>query len=129
MMSEQSFEGLLVKLQAIVPMLTVPDVAAAIAFYCDVLGFSCSSQMGGWACLNKDGVELMLAVPNAHLPFDKPHFTGSLYLRCDDVDGLWQRLKEQAEVVYPIENFDYGMREFAIRDINGYLLQFGQETG
>jgi hypothetical protein len=25
------------------------------------------------------------------------------------------------------EYFDYGMREFAIRDINGYILQFAQE--
>ena len=117
------------KLEAIVPMLTVPEISAAVAFYRDVLGFSCSNQMEGWACLNKDGVELMLALPNAHLSFDKPQFTGSLYVRCDDIDGLWQRLREQVEVVYPIENFDYGMREFAIRDNNGYLLQFGQEIG
>jgi hypothetical protein len=25
------------------------------------------------------------------------------------------------------KNFFYGMREFAIRDNNGYILQFGQE--
>ncbi|MFN5228579.1 MAG: hypothetical protein ACK5Q3_18600 [Planctomycetota bacterium] len=25
-----------------------------------------------------------------------------------------------------LEDFDYGMREFAIYDNNGYLLQFGQ---
>ena len=34
--------------------------------------------------------------------------------------------QDQCEVVYPIEDFDYGMREFAIRDNSGYLLQFGQ---
>jgi uncharacterized glyoxalase superfamily protein PhnB len=43
------------------------------------------------------------------------------------VDALWAQLRERIDVVYPIENFDYGMREFAIRDINGYVLQFGQE--
>jgi hypothetical protein len=42
------------------------------------------------------------------------------------VDGLWQRLKDRARVCYPIENFEYGMRELAIYDNNGYLLQFGQ---
>jgi hypothetical protein len=26
-----------------------------------------------------------------------------------------------------MEDFEYGMREFAIRDNNGYILQFGQE--
>jgi len=30
-------------------------------------------------------------------------------------------------VVYPLEDCAYGMREFAIRDNNGYILQFGQE--
>jgi len=38
-------------------------------------------------------------------------------------------LKHNTEIVYPIEDFDYGMREFAIRDSNGYCLQFGQEVG
>ena len=40
---------------------------------------------------------------------------------------LWQQIKERATVVYPLEDFEYGMREFAIRDNNGYILQFGQE--
>ena len=109
-------------------MLTVPQIASAVAFYRDVLGFECASQMDAWACVNKDGVEVMFALPNAHLPFDKPQVTGSLYFRCDDVDAMWVRVKRSAEIVYPVETFDYGMREFAIRDNNGDLLQFGQES-
>ena len=35
-------------------------------------------------------------------------------------------VKDHAQVCYPIEDFHYGMREFAIFDNNGYLLQFGQ---
>jgi hypothetical protein len=34
----------------------------------------------------------------------------------------------QSPVVYPIEDFSYGMREFAIRDNSGYILQFGKPT-
>ena len=37
------------------------------------------------------------------------------------------KVKDAVRVCYPIEDFDYGMREFAIFDNNGYLLQFGQE--
>jgi uncharacterized glyoxalase superfamily protein PhnB len=74
-----------------------------------------------------DGTEVMFALPNAHLAFQKPAMTGSLYFNTDDVDGWWNKLKDQCQVEYPIENFDYGMREFAIRDNSGYLLQFGQE--
>jgi uncharacterized glyoxalase superfamily protein PhnB len=116
-------------LQTVIPLLTVPDVSSAVSFYRDVLSFTCEHEISGWATMKKDGVEIMFALPNAHVPFEKPQFTGSLYFRCDDVDAAWEGVKARAAVVYPIENFDYGMREFAIRDNNGYLLQFGQEIG
>jgi len=35
-------------------------------------------------------------------------------------------VKDKVPVVYPIENFSYGMREFAIRDNNGYILLFAK---
>jgi uncharacterized glyoxalase superfamily protein PhnB len=54
--------------------------------------------------------------------------TGSLYFYPDDVDAMWAQLKNSVTVEYPLQTFDYGMREFAIRDCNGYLLQFGQEA-
>jgi hypothetical protein len=51
---------------------------------------------------------------------------GSLYFRVREVDGLWLQLKDRARICYPIETFEYGMREFAIYDNNGYLFQFGE---
>jgi uncharacterized glyoxalase superfamily protein PhnB len=83
--------------------------------------------MDGWAALCRDNVELMISLPNTHEPFEKPTLTGSIYFNTTDVDALWKQIKDKVSVVYPIENFFYGMREFAIRDNNGYLLQFGQE--
>jgi uncharacterized glyoxalase superfamily protein PhnB len=115
------------KLNSLVPMLWTDDLDASIAFYRDLLGFECVNHIEGWAVLKKDAVELMLSLPNAHEPFDKIQFTGSFYFYPDNVDALWQHLKDKAQVVYPLEDFDYGMREFAIRDNNGYILQFGQE--
>lgn len=115
------------RLRCLVPMLRVHDLEESISFYHETLGFECVSRVQGWACLRKDGVELMLALPNEHEPFDKPKFTGSFYFHPDDVDALWKQLKDKATVVYPIENFEYGMREFAIFDNNGYCLQFGKE--
>ena len=115
------------KLNGLVPMLRVHDLEEAIDFYQALLGFRCVSRMEGWATLTRDGVELMIALPNQHQPFEKPQFTGSFYFHPDDVDALWQHVKDRATVVYPIENFEYGMREFAILDNNGYCLQFGQQ--
>src|SRR4029434_8914287 len=53
----------------------------------------------------------MLAGPNPHEGDKAPAFTGSLYFHTDDVDGLWQRLKDKARICYPIDNFEYVMRE------------------
>lgn len=114
-------------LHGLVPMLRVPDVPAALAWYRDVLGFECDSDgCDGWASLHLDGFELMLSAFNSHEGDTSPVFTGSLYLRCDDVDAWWLRVKDTARVCYPPEDFRYGMREFAIYDIHGFLLQFGQ---
>lgn len=117
------------KLLGVAPMLTVAAIEPAVAFYRDVLGFQCVSVFEGWACVSLDGVEVMFALPNQHLPFTAPMMTGSLYFKTDDVGALWLRLKDLCKVEYPLEDFEYGMREFAIRDNSGYLLQFGQETG
>jgi uncharacterized glyoxalase superfamily protein PhnB len=77
--------------------------------------------------LHKDSVQIMVAKPNEHIHFDKPIFTGSFYIRTDNVDELWELVKDKATIVYNIENFDWQMREFAIYDNNGYILQFGQD--
>lgn len=115
------------KLKGLVPMLWTQDLESSILFYRDVLGFACVGRMEGWASLRKDDVELMLSLPNAHETFDKIQFTGSFYFHPENVEEVWERVKDKARVVYPPEDFEYGMREFAIRDNNGYILQFGQE--
>jgi uncharacterized glyoxalase superfamily protein PhnB len=115
------------RLKGPVPVLYVADMDETIRFYCEVLGFRCANRINGWASLQCDLAEIMLSLPNEHVPFERSNFTGSFYFHAEDVDSLWTQLRDKAIVVYPIENFDYGMREFAIRDINGYVLQFGQE--
>ncbi|WP_242109197.1 bleomycin resistance protein [Luteimonas aquatica] len=115
-------------LSGLTPMLRSWDLPGSIAFYTGTLGFALQGGGAddGWASLACDGVEIMLAAPNAHEGDAAPAFTGSLYLRTGDVDAWWRRLKDAARVCYPVEDFDYGMREFAVYDNNGYLLQFGQ---
>jgi catechol 2,3-dioxygenase-like lactoylglutathione lyase family enzyme len=111
-------------------MLRTRDLKSTIDFYVGVLGFTLNAggDVDGWAMVSRDGLEIMVARPNDHEPFERPAFTGSLYLRVDEVDAEWNRLATAAPVCYPIETFDYGMREFAIYDVNGYLIQVGQEV-
>lgn len=117
------------KFTALKPMLYTKQLTETVSFYTDVLGFECVAfeEGWGWASLQKDSVEIMLSYPNEHIPFEHPLFTGSFYIATDVVDELWNEWKDKCKVCYELESFDYGMREFAIYDNNGYLLQFGQE--
>ncbi len=115
---------------ALRPMLWTDDLDGSIDFYTNTLGFKCCERNDdwGWASLTVDDVSIMLAKPNEHTPYDKIGFTGSFYFGTDDVEVLWSKLKDKAKVCCDIESFPWGMREFAIYDNNGYILQFGQET-
>ena len=119
------------RLTGLIPMLEVDDLGLTIDFYSTVLGFECAGRYPdegnpGWALLKRDDVEIMFTVRNAHSKVEKPVMTGSLYIHPDNVNEVWDLLKDKVTIEYPIEDFDYGMREFAIRDCNGYLIQFGQ---
>src|SRR5881394_2892968 len=116
------------KLNRLTPLLRTTKLKETVDWYVTVLGFTCTDFVEdyGYARVQLDNVDVMLATPNAHLAFNEPHFTGSFYINTDDVDTWWGKLKDKCPVCYEIETFDYGMREFAVYDINGYLLQFGQ---
>ena len=109
------------------PMLYCTDLPGTMEYYKSVLGFQCLSydESHGWAEIQKDKVTFMLSLPNDHLAFEKCYFTGSFYINVANVDQLWHEIHDKVEVVYPIQTFEYGMKEFAIFDFNGYLLQFG----
>lgn len=110
------------------PILYCSDLSASVEFYQHMLGFTCMerNEDWGWASLQKDMVEIMLARPNAHTPFTKANFTGSLYINVSNVEEAWEKLKNSARICYPIENFEWQMREFAIYDPDGYIIQFGE---
>jgi uncharacterized glyoxalase superfamily protein PhnB len=115
-------------LKQIIPLLWVDDVRATIDYYVATYGFDEANYREdlGWGVVEKHDIQIMFSRPIANMPYERPIFTGSLYLRTDGVDAWWSFLKDRATIVYPVENFEYGMREFAIRDCNGYILQIGE---
>jgi hypothetical protein len=117
------------KLLGLSPMLWTKHLNLTVGFYTSILKFKCDelNEKLGWASLSRDNVQVMLAVPKQHSEFKEAQFTGTIYIHTDDVEKLWKELKDKAEVVYPIDNFETGMREFAIYDNNKYIIQFGQE--
>jgi uncharacterized glyoxalase superfamily protein PhnB len=111
------------------PMLATQDLTGTMEFYTGNLGFELDNFMedSGWLHMHKDDIKLMFSLPNAHEPFENPVCTGSFYFYTDEVEELWEKLKDTPFVLYGMEDFYYGMREFAIKDNNGYTLQFGKE--
>ncbi|WP_353146211.1 VOC family protein [Chryseobacterium sp.] len=110
------------------PVFWTENLDETIAFYIHILGFTLMGRNDDWqwASLRKDDVYIMLSQPNQHEKVDKIGFTGSFYFNVDQVDELWEELKTKARICYEIETFEWGMREFAIYDNNGYILQFGE---
>ena len=109
-------------------MLRTKQIKETIEFYVQILGFTCNhfSEEWGWTSLKKDNIQVMLATENGHMPFNHCNFTGSLYFNITNASALWQQLKGKTIICYPIKDFEYGMREIAIFDNTGYLLQFGE---
>lgn len=113
---------------ALVPTLEVENMDDTILFYESHLDFKCvDREEDTWAFIQKDDISIMLSSRFNEDKQPKPVFTGGLYIYVDDIDVIWQILKDKVKISYPLENFEYGMREFAIYDCNGYRIQFGQE--
>lgn len=49
-----------------------------------------------------------------------------LYIHTDGVDQLRTRRDGRASVIEDLHDTFYGMREFTIRDVNGFWITFGQ---
>lgn len=111
-------------LRSLTPMLQTSDMDRTIGWYVDVLGFRCVNRLGdGWCQIARDGVSLMF-MRNDHL--GAPHATATQYIKVDDVRALWDAVKDRVTAEWGPEDMPYGMREFAIRDPDGYLLSFGE---
>ncbi|MEZ5923102.1 MAG: VOC family protein [Hyphomicrobiaceae bacterium] len=113
-----------VQFRSLTPMLQTDDMARTKAWYCDVLGFRCvGEESDHWCRLVRDSTVIMF-MHNAHL--GPPAATATQYFEIDDVDELWLSINEHCTAEWGPEDMPYGMREFAIKDPNGYLLSFGQ---
>lgn len=117
------------KFNSLRPVLWSEQFDETIAFYTQILGFTLQERNDDWqwASLQKDEVEIMLTKPNQHEKFNGIGFTGSFYFTVNNADELWEELHNQVKICYEIETFDWEMREFAIYDNKGYILQFGQD--
>jgi uncharacterized glyoxalase superfamily protein PhnB len=115
------------------PYFPVGDVDRTAEFYERVLGFQreyVAGQPAQFAICSRDGLAIMLRRVTAAeriSPSESQGGTWDAFFWVDGVDALHDELSARgASVVYgPIDQQAYGMREFAIRDLDGHVLGFG----
>jgi uncharacterized glyoxalase superfamily protein PhnB len=111
-------------------MIHVPDVGATINWYVSI-GFELLGQNEDdgaldWASLSFGDSEVMLNAGGR--ASTAPRREVDLYIRTDRVEDLYNSLKERVQIVEDLHDSFYGMREFIVRDINGFWITFGQEA-
>jgi catechol 2,3-dioxygenase-like lactoylglutathione lyase family enzyme len=115
----------------VLPALLVADMRATLEFYIDQLGFV---QTGYFPIesepirteVRRDGVAIILFTEAFHTSGERPSFTGMFYVFPESVDRLADELRGKVPFAWGPENTEFDIREFAIRDPNGYLLVFAE---
>jgi len=113
-------------LWAAVPVLSVDDLGRALEYYQRVFGFRKNWIWGDppeLASVCRDRVELNLAQRGKLGPAG----ASQVYFQLVGIDRIWREVTDAgATVTAPIEDRVYGMRDFAIRDESGNVLDFGE---
>jgi catechol 2,3-dioxygenase-like lactoylglutathione lyase family enzyme len=103
----------------IVFVLKVTDMQKSVAFYTGIFAFTVAwwapHDGGGENCILQVGAVNLLLSTGSHLG-DRPQFTGTLYCHMTGVQEFFERVKNEVELVWPLETMDYGQKEFGIRD-------------
>ena len=104
------------------PVLHVPDVKAAAAFYRDVLGFTWDFGDASYAVVWRDNSAIHFVRDDG-----KPNGV-HLFQWVRDVDAYYREVRGRGAVVAsePADR-PYGIREFGVQDLNGVGIVFGQD--
>ena len=115
-------------IQKVTPMLHVPSVRETVGWYLDI-GFAlvATGEESGdlvWAEMSFGDGRVMLSAGGRSSPDDRREVY--LYVQTAGVDPLFRKLKPSVRVQEGIHDTFYGMREFIIRDNNGFWITFGE---
>lgn len=132
------------KFSDVTPNLVVADVAASLAFYRDVLGFSLVTTVPdaapfAFAWMQRDGVSVFLNSLDA-VRHDNPELGrrpigggNMLFITleastiAEGVDAMRAAVDGRARVVMEPKDQFYGLREFGVEDPDGYVIFFAQQ--
>ncbi len=110
-------------------VLTVKDIMESLTYYRDKLGFDVAFEYGKptfyvGLCSGEVTLHLVAASQTPRLPGH-----GAVSIIVDDVDALHADLmKRGAKVLKAPKDYDYGLRDFDVADLDGNMIFFGMES-
>ena len=114
----------------------VRELAASLAFYRDVLGFEVKvdAPETGYGLVAREGAAVALVATGDAAALKATETNISAYIWVEDLAGLWEELRPALDAlpegqVRPPFQQDYGMREFHVKDPDGFLILFGEDPG
>jgi uncharacterized glyoxalase superfamily protein PhnB/GNAT superfamily N-acetyltransferase len=113
------------RIDALSPILAVPDVLAAVEYYTGILGFERDflwQDPPTHGAVRREKVQIQFGLN----PDLARRAAGTQYfLFVVGVDEFHSsHLAKGAQIISPIENKPWGLREYTVRDLNGYELRF-----
>ena len=111
-------------------VIAVNDLGKSAAYYHNVLGFEIREVSDdGWRFFKRDACTIMAghcpdATPASELG-DHSYFA---YLYIDGIDGYYAQVKANGgKILKKLRDEPWGMREFALKTIDGHRIMFGQD--
>jgi len=110
-------------------VLAVPDLEKSATFYREVLGFDIH-EIGdpGWRMYVRDDCHIMAGeCPDATPPVELGEHSYFGYLVVENAEEYFSQItSHDVEVLKSIKDEPWGMREFAIRTVDGHRIMIGQ---
>lgn len=104
------------------PELPFDDVAAAVAYYRDVLGFRINYQQHDLGVMDRDAITVLLIART-----EQYKGIGSFEVYVEDADALYEELQAKgAKIEGPPVSYPWGLRAFKIVDLEGNRITFAQ---
>jgi uncharacterized glyoxalase superfamily protein PhnB len=109
-------------------VIAVHDLERSARYYHDVLGFEVRTVADpGWRFFVRDECFVMAGeCKDAISPQKLGEHSYFAYVEVDDADRLHAELaSKKAQVIKPLRDEPWGMREFGIRTVDGHRIMFG----
>lgn len=116
-------------MRASTTVFTVRNITESLAYYRDKLGLDVAFEYGtptfyAGLCSGEVTVHLISAGRTSRQPGH-----GAVVIFVDDVDALHADLvKRGAKVIKAPADYDYGLRDFDVADLDGNMIFFAMET-